>query len=54
MYRVTLLHGIKGSQLGVFYPWDIVYCYLEFKHHYLNNLILFLVRVKELFEPIGL
>ena len=31
-----------------------MYCYLEFKLCYLKNLKLFLVRVKELFEPIVL
>ena len=31
-----------------------MYCYLEFKLHYLKNLELFLIRVKELFEPIVL
>ena len=29
-------------------------CYLEFKLHYLKNLKLFSIRVKELFEPIVL
>ena len=32
----------------------MVYCYLEFKLCYLKNLKLFLIRVKELFEPIVL
>ena len=31
-----------------------MYCYLEFKLGYLKNLKLFLIRVKELFEPIVL
>ena len=31
-----------------------MYCYLEFKLRYLKNLKLFLIRVKELFEPIVL
>ena len=42
----------KGSQLGAFCPKAIVYCYLEFKLCFLNNLKLFSIRVKELFEPI--
>ena len=29
-----------------------MYCYLEFKLHYFENLKLFSIRVKELFEPI--
>ena len=29
-----------------------MYCHLEFKLRYLKNLKLFLIRVKELFEPI--
>ena len=45
---------MKGSQLGAFCPQAIVYCYLEFKLHYLKNLKLFSIRVKELFEPIVL
>ena len=31
-----------------------MYCYLEFKLHYLKNLKLFLIRVKEIFEPVVL
>ena len=31
-----------------------MYCYLEFELHYHKNLKLFLIRVKELFEPIVL
>ena len=31
---------------------SVAYCYLEFKLSYLKNLKLFLIRVKELFEPI--
>ena len=45
---------IKGSQLGAFCPLAIVLCYLEFKPCYLENLKLFSIRVKELFEPIVL
>ena len=41
-----------GSQLGAFCPYAIVYCYLEFKLHYLKNLKLFSIRIKELFDPI--
>ena len=44
----------KGSQLGAFCPYAIVYCYLGFKLHYLKNLKLLSVRVKELFEPVVL
>ena len=46
------LHVIKGSQLGTFCPWAIVYCYTELKLCYFKNLKLFSNRVKELFEPI--
>ena len=45
---------IKGLQLDSFNPYAIVYCYLEFKLSYLENLKLFSIRVKELFEPIVL
>ena len=45
---------LKGSQLCAFCPQAIVYCYLEFKLGYLKNVKLFLIRVKELFEPIVL
>ena len=45
---------VKGSQLGTFCPKPIVYCYLEFKLHYLKNLNFFSIRVKELFESIVL
>ena len=31
---------------------DIVYCYIEFKLRYLNNLNLFSIRVKDLFKPL--
>ena len=31
-----------------------MYCYVEFKLRYLKNLQLFLIKVKELFEPIML
>ena len=48
------MESVKGSQLGTFCPQAIVYCYLEFKLHYLKNLKLFSSRVKELFEPIVL
>ena len=44
---------LKGSQLGAFCPYAIVYCYLEFKLRYLKNLNLLSIRVK-LFEPIVL
>ena len=43
--------ALKGSQLGAFCPYAVVYCYLELKLHYLKNLKLFSIRVKELFEP---
>ena len=43
---------LKGSQLGVFCPQAIGYCYHEFKLRYFKNQKLFSVRVKELFEPI--
>ena len=36
----------KGSQMDVFCPKAIVYCYLEFKLRYLKNLKLFSIRVK--------
>ena len=54
---MTLLYAfhsvvLKGTQLGAFGPWAIGYCYLEFKLRCLKNLILFSIRVKELFEPI--
>ena len=42
----------KGSQLGAFWLYAIVYCYHEFKLRYLKNQKLFSIRVKELFEPI--
>ena len=45
---------LKGSQLGAFCSYALVYCYLEFKLRYLKNLKLFSTRVKELFEPIVL
>ena len=45
---------LKELKLGIFCPWAIVYCYLEFKLRYLKNLKLFSTRVKELFEPIVL
>ena len=48
----TQFQFIKGSQLGAFCHLAIVYCYLEFKLHYLENLKLFSIRVKELFESI--
>ena len=41
---------IKGSKLGAFCLYAILYCYLEFKLRYLKNLELFSIRVKELFE----
>ena len=44
----------KGSQLGAFCPYAIVYCYPEFKLRYLRNLKVFSIRVKELFQPIVL
>ena len=46
--------SIKGSQLGAFFPYAIVYCYHEFKLRYLKNKKLFSIRVKELFKPIVL
>ena len=46
--------SLKGSQLDVFSPKAIVYCYHEFKLSYLKNLKLFSIRVKELSEPIVL
>ena len=49
-----VLEAIKGSHLGTFCQYAIVHCYLEFKLHYLKNLKLFSIRVKELFEPIVL
>ena len=45
---------LKASQLDAFSPYVIVYCYLEFKLSYLQNLKLFSIRVKELSEPIVL
>ena len=45
---------IRGSHLGAFCPYAIVYWYLEFKLRSLKNLKLFSIRVKELFEPIVL
>ena len=48
------VRSLKGLQLGTFCPYAIVYCYVEFKLRYLKNLKLFLIRVKELFEPIVL
>ena len=45
---------IKGSQLSAFFPYTIVYCYLEFKHCYFKNLKLFSINIKQLFEPIVL
>ena len=52
-YRLT---WAKGSQLGTFCPYKqaIVYCYLDFKLHYLKNLKLFSIRVTESFESIVL
>ena len=54
--KIEILHtsGIKGSQLDVFCPKAIVYCYLEFKLSYLKDLKLFSSKVKELFELIVL
>ena len=45
---------MKGLPLGAFYPYAMVYCYLEYKLRYLKNLKLFSIWVKELFEPIVL
>ena len=45
---------VKGSQLCAFCPYAIVYCYPEFKLRYVKNLKLFLIRIKELLEPIVL
>ena len=44
----------KGLQLDALSPQAIVYCFLELKLSYLENLKLFSIRVKELFEPIVL
>ena len=69
-YRIVFLNGVntpasiaiileecmvrfKVSQLGTFCPYAIVYCYIEVTFAILN-LKLFLIRVKELFEPIVL
>ena len=52
-FAIEVLVGIiKGSQLGAFCSYAIVYCYLEFKLRYHENLQLFSIRVKESFEPI--
>ena len=51
---VTTTDFLKGSQLGTFCPWAIVYCYIEFNLCSLNNLKLFSLGIKELFEPIVL
>ena len=40
----------KASHLGAFFPYAIVYCYLEFKLRSLKNLKLFSIKVKELLE----
>ena len=48
------VRSLQGLQLGTFCTYAIVYRYLEFKLRYLKNLKLFLIRVKELFEPIVL
>ena len=53
-FKEAVLDHIKGWQLNAFSPWAIVYCYLEFKLRYLENLKLFSIRVKELSEPIVL
>ena len=45
---VLVFFKVKGSQLGVFCPWAIVYCYIEFKLRYLKNLKLFSIRVKRI------
>ena len=46
---------IKWLQLSVFpHRLFMVFCYREFKLSYLNNLKLFLIRVKELFEKMVL
>ena len=47
-----LYDNFKVSQLDALEA--IVYCYIEFKLSYLENLRLFLIRVKELFEAIVL
>ena len=53
VFGLEVQYPLKGSQLGTFCPKAIiVYCYLEFKLHYLKNLELFSIR--ELFEPIVL
>ena len=48
------LDEFEGSQLDIFCPKAIVYCYLDFKLRYLKNLKLFSIRVKELSEPMVL
>ena len=53
-YIYWIVKLVKGSHLGAFCPQAIVYCYLEFKLRYLENLKLFLIRVKELLESIVL
>ena len=53
IYSFSLwFQNLKDSQLGAFCPWAIVYCYLEFKLLYLNNLKLFPIGVKEVFKHI--
>ena len=51
---LTVFVLVMGSQLGAFCPYAIVYCNLEFRLSYNNDLKLFSIRVKESFEPIVL
>ena len=48
------VNELKGHNWVHFAHRLLVYCYLEFRFHYLKNLKLFSIRVKELFEPIVL
>ena len=52
--RWTRSRYLRGHNWVHFAHRLLVYCYLEFKLRYLINLKLFLIRVKELFEPIVL
>ena len=49
---IHIILYLKGSQLGAFCPYAIVYCYVEFKLSYLKNLKLLSIRIKESYEPI--
>ena len=46
--------ALRGHNWTHFVQRAIVYCYLEFELRYLENLKLFLIRVKEIFEPLVL